>query len=114
MAQKLAFHETYGAEECYDFDPKKNRLRVYLRRGRQVRGDGGHGRVRQPMLGVRFDLTGRPMKVYHPNGSRFLSTEEADRSKRGAERRAAKAAAENERFRALFRQAGIDPDAAGT
>jgi hypothetical protein len=121
MAQKLAFYEQYGAEEYYDFDPKKNRLRVYLRRGDKFEEVEVTAEFVSPRLGIRFDLAGRGMAVYHPDGSRFLTPEEsdrarkrADRARKRAERQAAEAAAENERLRALLRQAGIDPDAAGT
>lgn len=121
MAQKLAFYEQYGAEEYYDFDPKKNRLRVYLRRGDKFEEVEVTAEFVSPRLGIRFDLAGRGMAVYHPDGSRFLTPEEsdrarkrADRARKRAKRQAAEAAAENERLRALLRQAGIDPDAAGT
>lgn len=111
MAQKLAFYEQYGAEEYYDFDPKKNRLRVYLRRGDKFEETEVTGEFVSPRLDIRFDLTGPEMAVYHPDGSRFLTAEESRQQIEEAERQAATAAVENDRLRALLRQAGIDPDA---
>ncbi|MFO0849752.1 MAG: hypothetical protein U0871_14545 [Gemmataceae bacterium] len=108
---------------------------MYLRRGEKFEETEVTGEFVSPRLDVRFDLTGPEMAVYHPNGARFLTFDEnreqathaqqqAEQARRQAERerrqaeqaqkQAAEAAAENERLRALLRQAGIDPDAAGT
>ena len=140
LADRLAFYERYGAEEYYDFDPKRNKLRVYLRAGGSLI-EQDYGRVFvSPMMGVRFDLTGTVMRVYTPDDKPFLTRQElqqwfeetsrradaarqqaaaarqqADAARQQADasrQQAAAAVADNARLRELLRKAGIDPDAA--
>jgi Uma2 family endonuclease len=116
MAEKFDFYERHGVEEYYVYDPDKNTLVMYLRRGdllRRVRP--GEGLV-SPRLGVRFQLTEPEMTVYRPDGRPFLSFEQleaervrAEEARRQAveraeqaERRAQQAEAEVERLRRLL------------
>lgn len=76
MMDKLTFYEEHGVEEYYEYDPDKDRLHVYVRRGETlVRVRPGHNFV-SPRLKVRFDLSGPEMAVYRPDGQRFLTFEE--------------------------------------
>jgi Uma2 family endonuclease len=127
IARKLVFYDKYGAEEYYDFDPKRNRLNAYVRDGDRLDEVEDLTAFVSPRLGIRFDLSGPEMVVYGPDGQRFLTREElaeradADRDRAEAEReradaerdRAEVAEQEVERLRAKLRAAGIDPDAAG-
>jgi Uma2 family endonuclease len=76
MADKRAFYEEHGVEEYYVYDPDRNRLEAFVRQGEVFRrlhpGDG----FASPRLGIRFDLSGPEMQVFHPDGQRFLSFEE--------------------------------------
>jgi Uma2 family endonuclease len=123
MADKFDFYERHGVEEYYVYDPDKNTLVMYLRRGdllRRVRP--GEGLV-SPRLGVRFQLTEPEMTVYRPDGRPFLSfdqleaervraeearrqaverAEQADKRAEEADKRAEQAEAEVERLRRLL------------
>jgi Uma2 family endonuclease len=123
MADKFDFYERYGVEEYYVYDPAKNTLVMYLRRGewlRRVRP--GEGLV-SPRLGIRFQLTEPEMTVYRPDGRPFLMFDQleaervrAEEARRQAveraeqaDKRAEQAEAEVERLRRLLdatRQAG--------
>jgi Uma2 family endonuclease len=76
MIDKFDFYEEHGVEEYYIYNPDRNRLHIYLRRGDVL------VRVRQvqdfvsPRLGIRFDLSAEEMAVYGPDGQRFLTFEE--------------------------------------
>jgi Uma2 family endonuclease len=76
MDDKLAFYEEYGVEEYYLYDPESNRLKVFLRKGDVLRRERKVDGFVSPRLGIRFDLSGPEMVVYHPDGSRFLTFEE--------------------------------------
>ncbi len=127
MADKFDFYDTYGVEEYYVYDPDSNLLQIYVRKGdvlRRVRRIDGFV---SPRLGIRFQLTGPEMTVYHPDGRPFLSFEEvaaqrsraeeglrlaeasrqqAEDARQQAEQRAASAEAEVERLRRLLGEKG--------
>jgi Uma2 family endonuclease len=88
MCDKFDFYEEYGVEEYYIYDPQRNRLQVYLRKGdtllRQRRVDG----FVSPRLGVRFGFSGPEMAVFYPDGRPFLTFEELEAARAQAERRA--------------------------
>ena len=54
-----------------------------------------------PRLGIRFELTAETLRVYYPDGRRFLSTVELAERAELAEK-------ENDRLRALLAEAGIE------
>ncbi len=123
MADKYDFYERYGIEEYYVYDPDRNSLLVYVRRGdvfRRVRPADGFV---SPRLTIRFQITAPEMTVYRPDGRPFLTfdqleaervrTEEvrrqaveradqAEEGRRQAIERAEKAEAEVERLRRLL------------
>lgn len=116
MADKFDFYERHGVEEYYVYDPDKNALVMYLRRGevlRRVRP--GEGLV-SPRLGIRFQLTEPEMTVYRPDGRPFLRFDQLDAERVRAEearrqaveraeqadKRAEQAEAEVERLRRLL------------
>jgi Uma2 family endonuclease len=89
MADKLAFYDDYGVEEYYLYDPERNRLEAFVRRGTALpRVLGQLDGYVSPRLGIRFDLSGDEMVVRYPDGRPFLMMEELDRQRRDAERRA--------------------------
>jgi Uma2 family endonuclease len=116
MADKFDFYEHHGVEEYYVYDPDKNTLVMYLRRGdvlRRVRPAEG---LVSPRLGVRFQLTEPEMTVYRPDGRPFLTFDQLEAERMRAEdarrqaveraeqadRRAEQAEAEVERLRRLL------------
>ncbi len=78
MADKFAFYDEHGVEEYYIYDPDNNRLQAYTRGVETlVRVPRPNGFV-SPRLGIRFDLSGPEMVIYHPNGRPFLTFEELE------------------------------------
>jgi Uma2 family endonuclease len=114
LADTLAFYDEHGVEEYYLYDPDSNRLLSY-RRGREaLRRVWPPEALVSPRLGIRFDLSGPEMVVYHPNGERFLTFEQltAERHKERlradhAERQAAEARQRLSRLAELGRKARL-------
>ncbi len=81
MVDKYAFYEEYGVEEYYVYDPDRNRLHAFIRRGEVFLHERRVNGFVSPRLGIRFDFSEPEMAVYYPNGRRFLSFEglEAER-----------------------------------
>jgi hypothetical protein len=123
MADKLDFYDRHGVEEYYVYDPDKNRLAVYVRRGEVLRRVHPADGFVSPHLKIRFLLTTPEMTVYRPDGRPFLAfdqleaervealkraeqadkrAEQAEEARRHAEEQAAQAAAEVERLRRLI------------
>jgi Uma2 family endonuclease len=88
MADKVAFYDEHGVEECYLYDPDSNRLAAYLRGGEALRRVWKVDGLVSPRLGIRFDLSGPEMAVFYPDGRRFLTFEALEAEREGAERRA--------------------------
>ena len=90
MEKKLAFYDDYGVEEYYLYDPAKNELIAYTRGLATLRFERVRKSHTSKRLGVRFDMTGPELAVYHPDGRRFLAfgelAEERDRAERRADR----------------------------
>jgi hypothetical protein len=127
MERKFEFYETYGVEEYYVYNPKKNKLKIWVQASR----DGGSADhcgfvpVEQtegwvsPRLGVRFETCGGMLELYRPDGTRFASfvemsqqvQQEAQRAKQEAQRAAQEAQrAEQEaqaRHQAISRLLGL-------
>ncbi|AFZ56978.1 Uma2 family endonuclease [Anabaena cylindrica FACHB-243] len=73
MERKLIFYERYEVEEYYIYNPEKNQLRGWLR------GEDGLDLIPSlenwvsPRLGIRFDLSGKELQIYRPDGNKFSS-----------------------------------------
>lgn len=91
MDNKLGFYDEHGVEEYYLYDPDRNRLKVFLRKGEVFRRVHRLKGFVSPRLGIRFDLSSAEMVVYNPDGERFLTFEELLVSRKQAEARAGQA-----------------------
>lgn len=118
MQWKLAFYDRFGVEEYYIYDPNTAVLAVWQR------GTEGLEKVKfgsewtSPLLGARFDLSGKELALYGPQGRQFLSLLELDRQRQqerqAKEQAQAELAAERQRCQELLAQLqarGIDPEA---
>ncbi len=102
MMRKLDFHQRYGVEEYYIYDPDRIDFTVWTRSGdRLVLADKSEEWTSQ-RLGIRF-LIAPDLIIYHPNGEPFLSLTESNERRRSAEQRA-------DRLAAKLRELGIDPE----
>jgi Uma2 family endonuclease len=125
MTRKFQFYQAYGVEEYYVYDPDHRVLEGWLRR------DGGLVEIetmngwKSPRLGVRFEVDEDGLKLYRPDGQRFLEYEElarleeesrqqADEERRRADKEGQRAAEERQRadkLAAQLRALGVNPDA---
>jgi hypothetical protein len=76
MAKKYLFYEEHGVEEYYIYDPDTNDLKVFRRHGTVFLRQNFVDQYVSPLLGIRFDLTGDEMRVFYPDGARFITFEE--------------------------------------
>jgi Uma2 family endonuclease len=127
MARKLVFYNDYGAEEYYDFDPDRNRLRGYIRVEGQLDEIPDTNGWISPRLGIRFDLSGPELVVRYPDGRPFTTffeiAETADRERNRADAAQQKADAAQQkadaaqqradRMAAKLRELGFDPNGTG-
>lgn len=125
MARKRKFYRRHGVEEYYEFDPESNELSVFVRTGDFFAELAEVNGWTSPLLGVRFELDEAGLRLFKPNGERFLTFKELSEAFEAERGRAkmALAQAEQERQRAdqeraradrlaeRLRVAGIDPDA---
>jgi Uma2 family endonuclease len=88
MIEKQAFYEEHGVEEYYLYDPDNNKLHAYLRSGEILARQRFPKAFVSPRLGIRFDLSGAAMIVYHPDGRRFLTYEEMEEERQQSMKRA--------------------------
>ena len=126
MRQKRRFYFAHGAEEYYEFDPEAGTWLGFVvdpNTGlpRQVVEMDGHT---SPLLGMKFGFRPLELIAFRPDGSRFLSFQEqedrrvaehqraeAERQRADAEhQRAEQAQLAADRFLAMLRAAGLDPD----
>ncbi len=117
MARKLHFYERYGVQEYYEYDPDRGELRGWLREAGELAPLPRMEEWVSPLLGIRFSLVGKDLRLYHPDGQRFEMFVEqarranAERQRADAERQRADAERQRaERLAERLRALGIDPD----
>jgi Uma2 family endonuclease len=119
MDRKLRFYDKYGVEEYYVYDPDDGSLEGWLRSGDHLLPIAQMAGHVSPRLGILFDPGEGPdnLKIYHPDGSPFVTWEEqceqvdaleqqADKERRRADEERLRA----ERLAARLRELGIEPD----
>ncbi len=117
MERKLVFYERYGVEEYYIYNPENYQFQAWWR------GDGGLDVVEiadnlvSPRLGIRFEPSETELKIYRPDGVKFLSyveiNQQLEAERQRTEETEAKLIAEQQRNQRLverLRQMGINPD----
>ncbi|WP_204101972.1 MULTISPECIES: Uma2 family endonuclease, partial [Spirulina sp. CCY15215] len=57
METKFKFYQEHGIEEYYLYNPKKNRLQGWLRKGKKLEAISVMENWRSPLLGVRFSTS---------------------------------------------------------
>jgi Uma2 family endonuclease len=73
MSKKQVFYNRYGVEEYYLYDPDKNDLTGWLRSEGVLDVIEEMNSWVSPRLGIRFDLSGDSLQLYHPDGNPFVS-----------------------------------------
>ncbi|MEW5986657.1 MAG: Uma2 family endonuclease [Chloroflexota bacterium] len=82
------FYERYGVEEYYLYDPDRGRLQGWWRRQGRLRPVASMNGWRSPRLGIRFEMKGKELELFSPDGSRFLTYVELGQARQVAEARA--------------------------
>jgi Uma2 family endonuclease len=110
MTRKLQFYERYGVEEYYIYDPDDNELEGLQRvEGSLQLIEDMNGWV-SPKLGIKFVLTPETLKIYRPDGRKFLSSLELEQRAEQATQRAEQESQRAERLAEQLRALGIDPE----
>ncbi|WP_204102522.1 MULTISPECIES: Uma2 family endonuclease [Spirulina sp. CCY15215] len=104
METKFKFYQEHGIEEYYLYNPKKNRLQGWLRKGGKLEEIAQMSGWRSPLLGIRFATSEGDLVLFHPDGDRFVDfvevVEQRDLQKQRADLEQQRAIlAENERDR---------------
>ena len=132
MQIKFEFYQQHGIEEYYLYDPKKNRLQGWLRRGEKFEAIAVMEGWKSPRLGVRFSTSEGELVLFHPNGDRFVdyvevfeqrdspegrlrqrARQEKERERQEKEQTQAALAQEkqkNQQLLARLLELGVDPD----
>jgi Uma2 family endonuclease len=105
MLRKTNFYSVHSVEEYYLYDPERDDLEVYLRRGDTLRMVDPLGfPFVSPRMQVKFDKLGNELALWHPNGRKFESLIETSQRAENAERQA-------QHLADKLRELGIDPSA---
>ena len=138
MDVKFKFYQQHGIQEYYLYNPKKNRLQGWLRKGKKLEEISQMEGWKSPLLGIRFSTIEQDLVLFHPDGERFvdfvevveqrdrqqqraiLAEDERDRQRQRAEeeqqraniekQRAERAESDLQKMRDRLLQLGIDPD----
>jgi Uma2 family endonuclease len=140
MRRKLLFYQQFGVEEYYIYDPDEGTLEGWLRKSNRLIKIRRMAGFISPRLGIKFDpgVGTDNLRIYRPDGTRFLSFVElfekseadqrrAEDERRRADKQARLATAERqradkerqragelldraERLAARLRELGIEPD----
>jgi Uma2 family endonuclease len=116
MTKKLQFYDRYGVEEYYIYDPETNELNgLYKHENRLNVIEDTHNWV-SPRLQIRFAIGEGDLKIYRPDGRKFLTTLElnqyAEQEHQRAEQESQRAKQEYDRAERLLAQLmamGIQP-----
>ena len=117
MGLKLRFYKRYGVEEYYVYDPDRGEFYVWLREGESFRKVRNPRQWVSPKTALRFELVDGDLRIYGPDGRRFLTPLEiaeqrdlAERQRRDAEEARDQAKRRAEQFAARLRALGVDPE----
>ena len=73
MDRKLLFYQRFGVDEYYLYDPDKNTLKGWLRRGTGLDAIKPIDDWVSPQLNIRFDTSADELQIFRPDGEKFLS-----------------------------------------
>lgn len=124
MERKYEFYEKYGAIEYYIYDPDRNKLSGYLRKGTGFQPIDEIHRWTSPLLNIRFDWNPERLQLLRPDGNPFLSyadlvemqqdviqdMEHQRELLRKEQRKARLAENRAQKYADKLRELGIDPD----
>jgi len=103
MGEKRTKYEEWGVEEYYIFDPLKNTLAIFVRKGEVFLRQRKLAEYVSRRMGIRFELSGKTLLIFRPDGSPFRTYDEleVDNELQRRQRLEAEQIAETERFQRL-------------
>jgi Uma2 family endonuclease len=112
MDLKFQFYQQYGVLEYYVYDPDNGPLDGWLRAGDRLVAVPQMAGFVSPRLQIRFDPGEGPdnLKIFGPDGSRFLTFAEWVQKSKADQQRAIAANEHAERLAAKLRELGIEPE----
>ncbi|MEL6223157.1 MAG: Uma2 family endonuclease [Cyanobacteria bacterium J06627_8] len=117
MNRKLLFYHHFGVDEYYLYDPDQDSLNGWLRQDTFLDVIDPIDDWVSPMLKIRFEVSGDELKIFRPDGQRFLSyieiAERAEHERVRADQEKVRAEGAEEKATRLaekLRSMGIDPD----
>ena len=115
---KLDFYQQHGVEEYYVHDPERGTLKGWLRQGETLQPIAAMTGWISPRLSIRFELIGKEMQLYSPNGERFATypeiVEQREQERQLRKQAESKLDALSQRLKTLdpeqLQALGIDPE----
>lgn len=104
------FYEYHGVDEFYWYDPDRQRLRGFRRKGGVLTKIAEMRGWVSPRLGIRFEMTD-DLAIYGPDGERFKTVIEWADERDQQIQRANAAEEQVKELRRLLQLRGIDPNA---
>ena len=112
MAQKMLFYQRYGVEEYYVYVPDTIELVGYLKNQEWLEEIEEINNWVSPRLGIRFELTadnlGDELKIYYPDGRKFLTSIELNQQMEQEKQRADQEQQKYQDLLAKLQAKGID------
>jgi Uma2 family endonuclease len=96
MIRKFKFYERFGVEEYYIYDPDDYELSGFQRTGKDLVEISALDGWVSPLLGIRFECSGKGLKISYPDGRPFLGFAELGRRNEMIERERDAIAAERD------------------
>ena len=110
MLKKLLFYNNYGVEEYYIYDPDKNKLKIFLRSEKKLDKINSMDNWVSPRLGIRFDMSGEELQLYHSNGEIFQGIEQIKEQLQQKEIALEEEQKRSQILAKKLREMGINPD----
>jgi Uma2 family endonuclease len=115
MTRKLLFYQQYGVEEYYQYDPDRHELVGSQRTDTGIVAIADWQRWVSPRLGIHFEVGEETLRIYGPNGERFLTpvelAQERDQARQALDAERQRANAEQQRadrLAARLRELGVE------
>jgi Uma2 family endonuclease len=110
MIRKFKFYERFGVDEYYIYDPEDYELSGFRRAGEDLAEIGALDGWVSPLLGIRFDCSGKELKIFYPDGRPFLGFAELGRRHQEIERERNASVAERDQIATERDQIAVERD----
>ena len=110
MQKKFDFYQKHGIEEYYLYDPKKNRLQGWLRKGDKLEAIAVMEGWKSPRLEIKFSTREGELALFHPNGDRFVDYVEVVEQRDIARAALEEEKQKNQQLLDLLLKLGVDPN----